>query len=197
MDHDVETCVKACQACQEVQYFPAKAPLHPWEWPQKPWQRVNADFAGPFLGSYFLLLVDAHSKWPEIIPMSTTTANRTISEMRKVFSSYGCPEQLVSDNGPQFCSTEFGTFLKMNGVKHIRCSPYHPSSNGAVERLVQTFKRAMKVGVSITHLLDKALCSFLLSYRTTPHSTTGETPSELFLGRKVCTRLDMLRPDLH
>ena len=80
--------------------------------------------------------MDAHSKWPEIIPMPTITANRTILEMRKVFATYGCPKQLVSDNGPQFCSREIGSFLKMNGVKHIQCSPYHHSSNSAVEHLV-------------------------------------------------------------
>ena len=196
MDSDVENCVKSCSACQQVQNLPAKAPLHPWEWPQKPWQRVHVDFAGPFMGRYFLLAIDAHSKWPEILEMRSITAAKTISELRKMFAAHGCPEQLVSDNGPQFVSQELATFLKMNGVKHIRCAPYHPASNGAAERLVQTFKKAMKAGVTTTRPVEQALSSFLLSYRTTPHSTTGVSPCELFLGRRLRTRLDLLLPDI-
>ena len=76
--------------------------------------------------------------------MPSTTASRTIDELRKLFSSYGLPEQIVTDNGPQFVSEEFATFAKLNGIKHIKSAPYHPPTNGAVERLVQTFKKAMK-----------------------------------------------------
>ena len=89
-----------------------------------------------------------------------------------MFAAHGLPQQLVSDNGPQFISDEFATFMKMNGVKHIRCAPYHPASNGAVERLVQNFKKAIKAA-SDTNF---ALASFLLSYHATPHCTTNETP---------------------
>ena len=142
-------------------------------------------------GKSYFLVVDAHSKWPEIVEMSSTTAQRTIAELRKIFAAHGLPEQLVSDSGPQFVSEEFATFMKTNGVKHIRCAPYHPASNGAVERLVQTFKKAIKTGRD-TNL---ALASFLLSYRTTPHSTTNETPCKLFLGRSLRTRLDLLLPN--
>ena len=58
-DHD------ACTACQQVKQAPTAAPLHPWIWPSRPWQRVHVDFAEPFLGSMYLIAVDAHSKWPE------------------------------------------------------------------------------------------------------------------------------------
>ena len=88
------------------------------------------DFAGPFQGKMFLLVFDAHSKWPEVVNMTTTSAQCTIEELRRMFASYGIPEQLVSDNGPQFVSGCFEEFMK-----HIKCTPYHPSSNGTVERL--------------------------------------------------------------
>ena len=156
---------------------------------------MHVDFAGPFMGRYFLLAIDAHSKWPEIIEMHSTMAAKTISELRKMFAAHDCPEQLVSDNGPQFVSQELATFLKMNGVKYIRCAPYHPASNGAAERLVQTFKKARKAGVTTTRPVEQALSSFLLSYRTTPHSTTGVSPCELFLGRRLRTLLDLLLLD--
>jgi len=76
--------------------------------------------------------------------MQSTTAAATATELRRLFSCYGLPEQLVSDNRPQFAADEFQSFLKSNGVKQIRCAPYHPSSNGAVEHFVQTFKKAMQ-----------------------------------------------------
>ncbi len=146
LDRKLEERARSCVSCRAVKSNPAPAPLHPWLWPAKPWQRVHMDFAGPFIGKTFLIAIDAHLKWAEVIETQTTTAGRTITELRRLFASYGLPEQIVSDNGPQFVSEEFALFLHMNGVKHIRSSLYHPSSNGVAERFVQTFKNAMKVG---------------------------------------------------
>ena len=194
LDKDLESCVQGCGPCQTTRNAPAPAPLHPWLWPAKPWQRIHVDFAGPFMGRMFLIVVDAHSKWPEVIEMSSTTATLTIAALRRLFAAYGLPQQLVSDNGPQFTSDEFAVFCKMNGVKHIRTAPYHPSSNGLAERFVQTFKKAMKAGESSQNSLSQQLSSFLLSYCSIPHSTTSQPPSQLFLGRTLRTRLDLLRP---
>ena len=96
------------------------------------------------MGKMFFIAVDAHSKWPEVYDMSDTTSTKTIAILRHLFAAHGLPEQLVFDNGPQFVSDEFVQFTKKNGIKHICCAPYHPSSNGAAERFVQTFKQAMK-----------------------------------------------------
>ena len=90
-----------------------------------------------------------------------------------MFARWGIPEQLVSDNGPQFMSEEFGAFLASNGVKHIRIAPYHPSSNGAAERLVQTVKQALRAGLLKGSGVEQYLASFLLQYRNTPYATTG------------------------
>ena len=94
----------------------------------------------------FLLAVDAHSKWPEIHEMSSTTVAKTIKILRNIFASYGLPEQIVTDNGPQFTATDFAKFMKANGIRHIRSAPYHPASNGLAERLIQSFKQAVKAG---------------------------------------------------
>ena len=51
-----------------------------------------------------------------------------------------------TDNGPQFIAEEFRQFCRKNGVKHIRSVPYHPSTNEAIERFVQTFKKSLKSG---------------------------------------------------
>ena len=197
IDKDIETVVKSCEPCQAVRNAPPMASLHPWLWPTKPWQRLHTDFAGPFQGRMYLLVCDAHSKWPEIIEMKNTTANKTIEELRKLFASYGLPEQIVTDNGPQFIAEEFAAFTKGNEIKHIKSAPYHPSTNGAVERLVQTFKKSMKASQYDGRSHFQRLASFLLSYRSTPHSTTHETPGDLFLRRKLRTRLDLLRPDVN
>ena len=173
-------------------HAPPPAPLHPWTWPAKPWQRIHIDFAGPFLGKSFLVIVDAHSKWPEIFDMPTTSATQTIATLRQLFASYGLPEQIVSDNGPQFTSEEFADFMKKNGIKHTRCAPYHPASNGAVERF---FKQAMKASEHDGRSLAHRLANFLLSYRATPHSTTNQSPSSLFLNRTLRTRLSLVHPD--
>ena len=145
LDKSIEKTAKNCSACQTSnKNSPAKAPLHPWVWPTAPWERVHVDFAGPFLGKMFFVATDSHSKWPEIISMSSTTATTTIEVIRILFARNGIPRQLISDNGPQFIADEFRQFLINNGVKHIRSSPYHPATNGAAERLVQTMKKSFK-----------------------------------------------------
>ena len=95
------------------------------------------------MGHMFFVVVDAHSKWPEVIVMDSTTSEKTVDVLRELFSRYGVPTQIVSDNGPQFVSQEFEHFLKMNGVQHIKSAPYHPSTNGLAERFVQTMKHGL------------------------------------------------------
>ena len=116
LDQDIQELVKGCQACQAVKHAPAVAPMHPWEWPPKPWQRVHLDFAGPLQGHTFLVAVDAHSKWPEVEIMTSTTASKTIDVLRRMFAAHGLPEQIVSDNGPQFVSEEFAAFMRANKI---------------------------------------------------------------------------------
>ena len=129
--------------------------------------------------------------------MKSTTSSKTIEALRSMFSHHGLPEQVVSDNGPQFTSDEFSQFMKSNGIKHIRCAPYHPASNGLAERFVQTLKRALKAGEKDGRTIHHRLVEFLLSYRSTIHATTNASPSELFLGRHLRTRFDLMKPDVH
>ena len=193
----LEELVKGCDGCQLNQRMPTKAPLHPWEWATAPWQRLHIDYAGPFQNSMFLVVVDAHSKWPEVIPMSSTTTSKTIEVLRDLFARFGIPDQIVSDNGPQFASEEFQAFIKSNGIRHITSAPYHPATNGLAERLVQTFKQALRSMFQSSKPVKEKLTKFLIAYRNTPHSTTGENPAQLLLGRPLRTRLDLVKPSLN
>ena len=109
--------VRNCAKCQQVRKPPAVAPLTPWMRPSNPWHRVHVDYA-EHENEHYLIIVDAHSRWPEIFMARNTSAKATITILRELFAKYGLPVHCVSDNGPQFRSEEFAHFLKMNGVKH-------------------------------------------------------------------------------
>ena len=183
IDNDIEMKVKGCSTCAVSGPDPPPTVLHPWEWPNKPWSRVHVDYAGPFLGNMFLLLVDAHSKWIEVHITNASTTAVTIEKLKLTFASLGLPEMLVTNNGPSFASSEFTNFVKANEIQHVKTVPYHPASNGLAERAVCTFKTCMKK-LSNGSLQD-CVNSFLFKYRTTPQTATGVCPAELLMGRKL------------
>ena len=114
--------------------------------------------------------------------------------IRATFANHRLPELLVTDNGFVFTSNEF-KHLQRDGIRHVTGAPYHPVTNGLVERAVQTFKVAMeKANTEIP--IPTRVSRFLFHYRITPQSTTGISPAELLLGRRPRCHLDQLRPDL-
>ena len=195
MDEDIERAVKGCTVCQSVRNTPPHAPLIPWKWPTRQFQRVNIDFCQEGK-DYFLVVIDSHSKWIEVKHMTSTTTQRTLDELRLIFAVYGLPEEVVFDNGPQFTATEFVEFMNKNGIEYTLVPPYHPQSNGAAERSVKVVKEALAKqgtqGVSMKH----RLANFLLRYRTTPPSTTAVSPGGLMMKRRLRTGLSLVKPDL-
>ena len=144
MDNEIEGIAKRCEACQKNQRKPKASIPHPWVAPSEPWERLHLDFAGPFLGWMWLILIDAYSKWIEIVKMSNTNSGSTIKVLRDIFSRFGLPQSIVSDNGPQLISIEMSQFMKKNGIHHILIPSYHPASNGQAESIVGKFKTGMK-----------------------------------------------------
>lgn len=197
----IEQTVKECETCQLTQNAAPRLPITSWEWPTRRWQRIHLDFAysNP---NWLLVLVDAYSKWVDVVCMTVTTAAKTVEKLRTIFATFGLPEEVVTDNGPQFVSTEFTTFLSSNGIRHKKTPPYHPASNGTAERLVQTVKKDLQkqlqdektrgVQKTIQHRVDQ----FLFHYRNTPCAATSKTPAELFLSWTPRTRLTLLHPQL-
>ena len=140
----------------------------------------------------FLILIDATTKWIDIHVVTSSSTQSTIEEMRTTFATLGLPQILVTDNGPQFTSSEFSQFTKNNGIKHITSSPYHPATNRFAERTVQTFKEGMRR--QKTGSVETRVARFLFAYRKTPQSTTGILPAVMMFNRPLRCHLDLLKP---
>ena len=195
LNKQIEEMTKSCTHCQKVKNAPAVASLHPWTWPSKPWQRLHNDFAGPFQGQMFLILVDSHSKWPEVVPMKKTTADATITELRRLFSSYGLPEQVVSDNGPQFCVRRVQIFSQEQWCEAYLLLPMPPfferGSGTPCTNLQEGNARtenevilSAKINVIPTYISDNS----------TQYNNVA--PCTLFLNRELRTRFDLMRPEI-
>ena len=195
MDQDLERKVNACRECQSVRIMTdSKQPLHPWEYPDRAWSRIHIDYAGPFEGRIFLVIVDAYSKWVEVIPTTGCTTKITVRHLIQIFTTHGLPDTIVSDNGAAFASDEFEDFVQQHGIRHVRSAPYHPATNGLAENAVKSFKRAMKKDTG--EGLEMKLQRYLFTQRITPHSTTGVPPCELLMKRKLKSKFDLLYPSL-
>lgn len=151
MDALVRTQISACSVCQtsdkSAKVF--EAPLQPVPLPEGPWKKLGMDIVGPFDSATYncrfaITLTDYYSKWPEVAFASSVTTETVLGFLSSVFSRYGDPESLVTDNGPQFTSAEFSSFLKERGITHIRSSVYHPAANGAIERFNRVFKSCIQ-----------------------------------------------------
>ncbi|XP_015667269.1 uncharacterized protein K02A2.6-like [Protobothrops mucrosquamatus] len=179
----IEAQVHRCHICQQSRPEMPRAPVHRWETTQPPWSRIHIDFAGPFQGQLFLIVVDSHSKWLEVVPVSTMTIARTFQVLRGIFAMHGLPDVIVSDNGAQFTSSEFQFFLRANMIRHATSAP-----NGQAERMVRTTKESLK---RITHdNWHHRLADFLLCQCTTLCTSTGKSPAELRWGHRLITKLD-------
>ena len=126
IDKDIEKKVKSCQQCQYNQKSLAAVPMHPWEWPKRPWSRIHVDHAGPFQNKIFLIVMDVYSKWLQVIVVPSTSSINTIKTLRTLFATHGLPEVVVSDNGTAFTSSEFQEFMKKNGITTFKICTLSP-----------------------------------------------------------------------
>lgn len=197
LDDDIEKLANSCELCVKNRKQNNKISTFQWPFPSNPWSRLHTDFLGPIQGNMFLVIVDAHSKWPEAINMkNNTSASKLIEVFDSIFSRFGLCDHLVSDNGPQFASEEFNEFLKSLGIRHTYSPPYHPATNGAAENFVGTFKNKVLKITGEGKSLNFAVNSFLFDYRTMKHSTTGKSPSDIIFKREIKTRFHLLRENL-
>ena len=198
MDTSVQESIRACVTCQmnDKSTKTHPAPLQPVPLPDGPWRKVGIDIVGPFESAnwdcrYAVTLVDYYTKWPEIAftPSITTTAVTTF--LSTVFARFGNPTELVSDNGPQFTSSEFADFLAVRDITHRKVSLYYPQANGAIERWNRVLKETILSAEQERKPWKPFVQEYLLTYRSTPHSTTGVSPHELMFNRKMRTKVDI------
>ena len=178
LSQDIAEMVKSCTICQTHQ-ADHHEPLRPTSLPDRPWQRLASDLFH-WKNQDYLLVIDYFSRYVEIQKLASTESKAIINAMKSMFARHGIPEQLMSDNGPQYACGEFKQFAVDYQFTSITSSPHLPSANGEAERAVRTVKS----------LLDKSADPYkaLLAYRNTP-IRNGHSPAELLMSRRLRTDL--------
>ena len=175
LSNQVRDMVQNCRTSARHQINKPE-PLSPTSFPERPRQILAAKFFKCGNTDY-LLVVDYFSRCVEVCSMDKNkTAAEVCKTMKSMFSRFGIPDKVKSDNGRPFNSAEYLYFANEWGFEVNHSSPKYPQSNGEVERAVQTVKRLLKKEN------DKE--KVLLAYRSTPFSC-GYSPAELLMGRKI------------
>jgi transposase InsO family protein len=125
-------------------------------------------------GTYYFVLIDAYSKWPEVFKMKDIRTKTTINKLTETFSRYDLPRTIVSDNGPQFMTREFEKYVERHQIKHVKTPEFHSQSNGQAENFVKTFKQALKKNITenTNTEIELVMARFLLDYRNAIHAMT-------------------------
>lgn len=182
---ELKHTVMSCHTCQEQKQAQQKEPLISTPLPDRPWKRIALDLCEHNKSNY-LVISDYYSQFLEVLHLPSTTSTQIIQRLKTTFARFGIPDEVVSDNGPQFCSVEFQELGRQLDFRHITSSP-HPQGNGHAERAVQTAKRILRQ--------EDPLIA-LMCYRSTPCTTMGVSPAELLMGRKIRTTLPTLEKNL-
>ena len=183
---DIQVVVQNCSFCQEHKPDQRSEPMIATPLPSIPWDKIGADLCD-FKGKKYLVVIDYYSRFIEICELSVSNSAAVIGKLKGIMVRFGLCSEFVSDNGPPFNSAEFAKFAKEYKFKHTFSSPYFPISNGEAERAVQTAKKILSTD-------DPYIA--LLAYRSTTHSSTGFSPAELCMGRKIRTTLPVLSENL-
>ncbi|KAL0161729.1 hypothetical protein M9458_045454, partial [Cirrhinus mrigala] len=201
INSEIELLVKDCPACLVSGKMGNRRPplFQPLTWPTHPWQHLQLDICGEIHGvphnqRYLVVAYDLHSKWPELTTTGSVTSQIIVDFLDSLFARWGLPQTITTDNGPQFVSADFSSYLRSKGIQQIHTTLYHPQANGGVERFHQSLKNGLRAHLAQGCTFNQAICLTLLHYRASQHSTTGVSPASLMLGRELNLPLDRLRP---
>jgi hypothetical protein len=186
MNSQIHDLVSKCNTCFLFKNKQQREPMKGYEIPDRPWQRVGLDLF-ELDSENFLVISDYYSKFFEIAKLPNTKSSTVISHLGPHFGRYGIPDEIVSDNGPQFASSEFQTYTTRNNIRHTTSSPIYPQSNGLAERTVQTAKKLLKKAKYEKNDPNMAL----LDLRNTPIEGINLSPAQMLMGRRTRTRLPM------
>ena len=155
---------------------------------QEPWTKLAADLFRLY-GHYYLLVVDYNSKFIAVENLNNLHSLTVINKCKKIFSQYGIPKELITDNRPEFNSHHFEKFAKSSDFKHQTVSPHYHQSNSLVERSIQTVKRTLK----------KANCDqqdehLTLLFQNSQPNENGISPAQKLFNRQLRTNLPSVKP---
>ena len=197
---DIEEFCKCCEKCQKTTNRKVPpAPLIPLPIITEPFKKIAMDIVGPLPRSrsgnhYVLVICDYATRYPEAIPLKSIDAAHVAEEIIKVFARVGVPEEILTDQGSNFTSQLLAELYRLLHIHPIRTSPYHPQTDGLVERFNQTLKSMLrKAATNEGKDWDKLVPYLLFTYREVPQASTGFSPFELLYGRDVHGPLDILK----
>lgn len=151
-------------------------------------EHIHVDIVGPLPTSsegfrYLVTVIDRRTHWPEAFPTRDITADTVAKIIYEGWiTRFGCPIRLTSDQGRQFESALFQELMKCMGIHKIRTTPYHPQSNGAVERWHRSLKASLCARLQDNSSWIEELPTVLLGLRSTLRSDSGHSPADLTYG---------------
>jgi RNase H-like domain found in reverse transcriptase/Integrase core domain/Integrase zinc binding domain len=181
IDQDIENFVTSCCSCQATRNDKPRKYFGTWAEATYPFERIHLDFVY-LQNKQFLIVIDCYSRWLEIKFMKNTSAQCLIKKLKSIFRFFGPCKICVTDNGPPFGSYEFREFCSQKNIKLMHSPPYHPASNGIVERAVQSVKSVLKkliLDKNSEFKLPELINDFLENYRNTPHTKDNLIPAKL------------------
>ena len=193
LSFDVRKYCATCPQCQAVarKLKSKRAPLRPVDIVTEPFKKIAIDIVGELPRTttgyrYILTIVDYATRYPEAIPLRSTSSKAVADALIHYFSRVGIPDEIVSDQGSNFVSKLMAQLYEQLGITKIKTSVYHPEANGLVERFNGTLKSMLKKFVQErVQTWDKYLPYLLFAYREVPSESTGYSPFELLYGRTV------------
>ena len=127
MNQEVKSYVESCLGCNSASIYTTPVPLQPNLLPDRPWQKLHADFKGPIGSQYYLhIMIDQYSKYPEVDVVTSTSFKKLRPILDRVFATHGIPETVTSDNGPPYTSHDIKMYAAEKGFSLTPVSPEDP-----------------------------------------------------------------------
>ncbi|XP_040068602.2 uncharacterized protein LOC120841708 [Ixodes scapularis] len=199
---DIKRYVRSCDICQRTvpKGRVGKAPLGTMPTIVTPFQRVAIDIIGPIApksdsgNRYILTMVDVATRYPDAVALKTIGTPVVAEALVGMFTRYGVPREVLSDRGSAFTSDLMKEVGRLLSVRRLLTTPYHPMSNGLVEKFNGTLKLMLRrMCQERPKDWDRYLPALLFAYREVPQSSLRFSPFELLYGRTVRGPLTILR----
>ena len=139
LNKEIENHVMLCEPCQVLSRSQQKEPAIPMKIPSRPWQKLGVDLF-PHDSLWYIIVADYNSKCPQIFQLAAISTKNMISALKFCFSKFGMPEEVISDNGPQFTVGEYQDFAAQYGFGLTTSSPYYPKGHDFIESRFKSSK---------------------------------------------------------